>query len=107
MTLLGASILFNKGTNVHNQLRLICSGSCKSVKKVNEITNIHNLDDEFDDLLKALDEIYGLGNTQLNREQLAAFLLRYSDKIYLEFNKCNNIIDEQEQREANVYDLKN
>ena len=103
MTLLGASLLFNKATDTHNQLRYICS---HPVRNENEIINSLNRESEYDDLLKSMDELYSLGNTKHNREQLQAFLLRYGNKIYLESLRCAREVEKKSMQKENIYDLK-
>lgn len=106
MTLLSLSIIFSKGNNIQNQLRFICSCSCKGIKQVNSIVNVHNREDEFDSLLEMIDNIYNLGNSETNIMQLQSYLLRYADKITSEYNRCNELMEQQALREANVYELK-
>ena len=104
MTLLGASLLFSKGANTHSQLRYICS---HPVRNENEIINSLNRESEYDELLKIMDELYSLGNTKNNREQLQEFLLRYADKIYLESLRCQREAEKKSLQEKKIYDLKN
>jgi len=67
MTILGASILFNRGSNTHNQLRLITS---------------KNKDPKYKEWFKILDNIFASDNTRSNREELQYFLIENGEEIY-------------------------
>ena len=73
MNLLGASILFARGTNTHNQLKIICSEP--------------KVDKKFITLLDFLDKLYMQDNTQYVRSKLQSFLVEYGEEIYREYSK--------------------
>ncbi len=72
MTMLGASVLFMRGGNIHNQLSQV-------------VKNAKN--DRYTSLLTKLNLIYELGNTQENREKLQRFIIDYGEEIYREFSR--------------------
>ena len=70
MSILGTSILFVKGNNLHNQLRFINS----------------SVDDEYFKALKTeLDIIYKSDNTQKNRDKLQEFIVKHDQEIFIKY----------------------
>ena len=76
MTLLGASVLFNRGTNIHNQLRIITSSSDNP---------------KYRNLLRFLNKLYEAENTKEQREKLQSFIVAYGEEVYKEYSKSQDI----------------
>ncbi len=74
MTMLGASVLFMRGKNTHNQLSQI-------------VRNQRN--PKYVSLLEEIDILFSLDNTRENREKLQRFIIKYGEEIYREFSKFN------------------
>lgn len=72
MDMLGASVLFTRGNNIHNQLSDVVA-----------ITK----EPKFISMLKEMNLLYTLENTRANRESLQAFIIKHGDEIYVEFSK--------------------
>lgn len=76
MSILGTSILFARGTNIHNQLTLI-------------INSVH--DNEYFKALKSqLNIIYKSDNTKDNRDRLQDFILKHGEEIYLKYSELGD-----------------
>lgn len=75
MTILGTSILFVKGNNVHNQLRFI----------------INSIEDNYFKALKSeLDIIYRSDNTQINRDKLQEFIIKHDQEVFLKYTELGH-----------------
>lgn len=83
MTLLGASVLFARGTNTHNQLRLIVAAGG---------------DGRYVDFLEILSILYKTENTPAQRDKLQMFLVNYGEEIYKEYSIC--CIDNDKNRDS-------
>ncbi len=72
MSILKASILFARANNLRTQLDYISGHECTSEKDMRMFNN----------LLRALDKIYGSNNTREHRLELQSFILLNGDVIY-------------------------
>ena len=70
MDMIGASILFSRGANTHNQLSQV----------VREAKG-----NRFISLLEEMDVIYALSNIRENREKLQNFIITYGLENFLNF----------------------
>lgn len=76
MSILGTSILFARGTNIHNQLTLIM--------------NSDHGNEYFKILKLKLDIIYQSDNTKDNRDRLQDFILKHGEEIYLKYSELGD-----------------
>ncbi len=75
MSILGTSILFVKGNNMHNQLRFI----------------INSMEDEYFKALKSeLDIIYKSDNTKDNRDRLQGFIVKHDQEVFLKYTELGH-----------------
>ncbi len=72
MSILNASILFARADNVRTQLDYMSGHECTSKEEMRMFNN----------LLRALDKIYGSANTREHRLDLQSFILLNGDAIY-------------------------
>ena len=75
MSILNASILFEKANNTRAQLDYISGHECTSVEEMHLFNN----------LLRVLDKIYGSTNTREHRLDLQNFILLNGDAIYKKY----------------------
>lgn len=67
MNILGASILFAKGTHLHNQLKVLCA---------------HGFDPMYSKLRREIESIYQQENTKANRDALQKFIDKHALDIH-------------------------
>lgn len=102
MSLLTTTKKLIKAQEMYDQLKYIKAN--KPDLKMSE-KNINNLEDQYDELLENMQEMYNFSDTENNRDKMYEFEKRYSQKVKQEFTNAQTRVQKDNVRKVKPLDF--